>query len=267
MDRSASGTATASSNSRTGWRRHACATVPTSSAFGRPSSKSWACASATTRSATPGPAPEVPPGKTFRGVLAGIIRDRALANGHERFGALDDDHVLNMQQYNLFPNLTVLVFSDMLQVVRSRPGATHEDAYMDAFSFELPPRGASATRRKPFDVELDPTGQLPIGLVLNQDVANFERSQRGLRQPGLTHLTVSPTEECRVVNLHRNLEEYLGIPPEVGAHSRISSTAGTSMCRRLTFLHGQGVTKKRVGDRASRAVEAFPASTGSAVGS
>ena len=31
--------------------------------------------------------------------------------------------------------------------------------------------------------------------------------------PGLTHLTVSPTEECRLVNLHRNLEDYLGIAP------------------------------------------------------
>ena len=26
-------------------------------------------------------------------------------------------------------------------------------------------------------------------------------------------LTVSPTEECRIVNLHRNLEDYLNIEP------------------------------------------------------
>jgi hypothetical protein len=30
-----------------------------------------------------------------------------------------------------------------------------------------------------------------------------------MHQPGLTHLTLSPTEECRIVNLHRNLEEFL----------------------------------------------------------
>ena len=29
--------------------------------------------------------------------------------------------------------------------------------------------------------------------------------------PLFTHLTVSPTEECRIVNLHRNLEEYLEV--------------------------------------------------------
>ena len=34
-----------------------------------------------------------------------------------------------------------------------------------------------------------------------------------MHQPGLTHLTVSPTEERRIVNLHRNLEEVLDISP------------------------------------------------------
>ena len=38
------------------------------------------------------------------------------------------------------------------------------------------------------------------------------RIQRGLHQPGFTHLTLSG-EECRIVNLHRNLEDYLGITP------------------------------------------------------
>ena len=66
-------------------------------------------------------------------------------------------------------------------------------------------------------MELDPAGELPLGIVLNQDLANFEGSQRGMHQPGLTHLTVSPTEERRIVNLHRNLEEFLDIhPTELG---------------------------------------------------
>ena len=66
---------------------------------------------------------------------------------------------------------------------------------------------------KPIDVELAPDEGLPIGLVLQQDFGNFARSQRGLHQPGLTHLTVSETEECRIVNMHKNLEEYLDITP------------------------------------------------------
>ena len=95
---------------------------------------------------------------------------------------------------------------------RARPGASHLDAYMDAMSFDRRPPTATE-RTKPFDVELDPGGELPLGLVLNQDHGNFERSQKGLHQPGLHHLVVSQDEECRIVNLHRNLEQFLGITP------------------------------------------------------
>jgi hypothetical protein len=35
--------------------------------------------------------------------------------------------------------------------------------------------------------------------------------QRGLHQPGFTHLTLS-NEERRVINLHRHLERYLDLP-------------------------------------------------------
>ena len=32
-----------------------------------------------------------------------------------------------------------------------------------------------------------------------------------MHQPGLTHFTVSETAERRIVNLHRNLDRYLGV--------------------------------------------------------
>jgi choline monooxygenase len=160
-----------------------------------------------------GPAPAVRKGETMRDAIAGIVRERGLAAGHEWFASLDAAHLLDMSQYNLFPNVTVLVFADMLQLVRARPGATPDDAFMDAFSFERVAPANLRPRTKPFDVQLSPDQELPIGLILNQDFANFGRSQRGLHQPGFTHLTVSPTEECRIVNLHKNLEEFLGIQP------------------------------------------------------
>ena len=51
-----------------------------------------------------------------------------------------------------------------------------------------------------------------LGLVFNQDIANLRHVQRGLHQPGFTHLTLSQ-EERRITSLHRNLERYLGISP------------------------------------------------------
>jgi choline monooxygenase len=160
-----------------------------------------------------GPAPEVPPDGTIRSVIAGIVRDRGIEAGHGWFATLDDGRLLDMSQYNLFPNVTVLVFADMLQVVRARPGATPDDAYMDAFSFDRVAPDDPRPRSKPFDIDLPPDQELPIGLILNQDYANFRRSQRGLHQPGFTELLVSPSEECRIVNMHENLERYLGISP------------------------------------------------------
>jgi len=157
-----------------------------------------------------GPAPEVPEGSTIREQIARIIRERGVASGHDFMADLTLDQTTNMSQYNLFPNITVLVFSDMLICVRSRPAATHEDAFMDIYAFERHPPTDPSPLVKPVDVELPAGADAPIGLVLGQDLANFARSQKGLNQPGLTHLTISPTEECRIVNLHRNLERYLG---------------------------------------------------------
>jgi nitrite reductase/ring-hydroxylating ferredoxin subunit len=160
----------------------------------------------------PGPAPAVPGDRSLRAVLAEMVRDTAGAGGLD-YGRFSDDQVLDMHQYNLFPNITVLVMADLFTVVRSRPGATPDDAWMDVFNFARhapsDPSPRSAPPRYDIPAGVDP----PLGLVLGQDARNFAAVQRGLHQPGLTHLAVSPTEECRVVNLHRNLEEHLGIVP------------------------------------------------------
>jgi hypothetical protein len=87
---------------------------------------------------------------------------------------------------------------------------------MDMFAFtrvQSADTPSEVPRTKPVDMELPADAEPPFGLVINQDVRNFARTQRGLHQPGLTHLTVSPTEECRLVNLHRTLEEFMGIGP------------------------------------------------------
>jgi nitrite reductase/ring-hydroxylating ferredoxin subunit len=161
--------------------------------------------------ASAGPVPPVPSGQSLRNVLAERVRDTGRAKGLD-FSPFSDDQVMSMQQYNLFPNITVLVFPDLLSVIRARPGASADEAVMDAFAFERVPPGHPAPRRQPIEVTVPADSDPPLGLVLSQDVANFARTQRGLHQPGFTHLTLSG-EECRIVNLHRNLERYLGISP------------------------------------------------------
>jgi choline monooxygenase len=153
------------------------------------------------------PVPEVPDGQTLRDVLAGMVVDLGTTNGLDLSG-FTVDQLMSMEQYNLFPNITVLVFPDIVSVIRARPGPTVDDAVMDAFALHRRPPGAP--HAKPTDIELPTDAELPFGLVLNQDVRNFERAHRGMHQPGFTHLTLS-NEECRIANLHRQLERFLDL--------------------------------------------------------
>ncbi len=155
-----------------------------------------------------GPAPTVPPGRTLRDVLADGIRDHMAARGVD-LASLATAQVLDMRQYNLFPNATIVAFPDLLQVVKSRPGDTPDECVMDVLVFER--RAPGTVRVPPPRLTVEP-GTVDFGLVIDQDVEALGRVQRGLHQPGLTELVLSG-EECRIVNLHRNLEAYLGIEP------------------------------------------------------
>jgi len=157
--------------------------------------------------ADPGPAPAVPEGSTLMSVIAEKVRAFQATQGVD-LTRFDDEQIMNIQQYNLFPNMTLLVYADLVQVLRARPGATPDDALLDGFFFDRHPTGDPAPRVKPLDVRLAPE-DADFGLVLNQDFALLQRAQRGLHQPGLTHLTLS-ADECRVINFHRNLERVVG---------------------------------------------------------
>lgn len=160
--------------------------------------------------ADPGPAPSIPEGSTLQAVIAERVRTFQAEQGID-LGGFADDEIMHLQQYNLFPNMTLLVYADLVQVLRARPGATPDDAVLDGFFFERRPADDPTPRAKPMDVTLAP-GEADFGMVLNQDFAVLQRAQRGLHQPGMTHLRLS-AEECRIVNFHRNLERTLGVDP------------------------------------------------------
>ena len=86
---------------------------------------------------------------------------------------------------------------------RSRPRRTGDDV-VDAHA------GRCRRAVTPADVRLT-ADQAEPGLVLTQDISVLAGLQRGLHQPGLTHLTLS-AEERRVINMHRNLDRYLDLP-------------------------------------------------------
>lgn len=149
------------------------------------------------------PMPEVPEGKTVQDLIAdGIVAHNA-AKGVD-ISMYDPVRLTAMSQYNLFPNTTVLVMPDMISALSARPGLTPDDCQFVMMTLWRAAPGSPRT--VPFTAEIPPDTNL--GLVMNQDVGIMKTAQRGLHQPGLKHLTLS-AEECRVINFHRNLEEWL----------------------------------------------------------
>jgi choline monooxygenase len=157
----------------------------------------------------PCPVPPVPPGATVADVIAEGIRRHHGADGVDLSG-FGTSQMLGLNQYNLFPNSTVLVAPDLMTVLSGRPGPTPDSGQMVAINFKRAAR-ADGPRSRPIDVTLPPGGA-DFGTVLNQDVAVLPQVQRGMHQPGFTHLALS-SEECRLINTHRNLERYLDIYP------------------------------------------------------
>jgi hypothetical protein len=109
----------------------------------------------------------------------------------------------------VFPNITVLLHPDLLSVLRTRPGATPDECWLDIFNFDR--AGASAPRQKPMKMEV-PLDTMAFGTVFNQDFDMLRTAQRGLHQPGFSRITLSQ-EESRILNNQLALERYLGISP------------------------------------------------------
>jgi hypothetical protein len=154
------------------------------------------------------PMPALADGEAVRDRMAEILRRHQAQFGADMSG-FDTEQVMNLTQYNLFPNATVLLWGEMINVILSRPGPTPDEAEM--VTFLLLRHSADAPRSQPVEVQVDDGADL--GWVLSQDTSVLETMQRGLHQPGFTHLTLS-SEECRIINMHRNLERVLGIGPD-----------------------------------------------------
>ncbi|MDA8045207.1 MAG: aromatic ring-hydroxylating dioxygenase subunit alpha [Actinomycetota bacterium] len=155
--------------------------------------------------------PPVPEGATVQDVIADRIKAAQASAGVdlERFTT---EGILRLAQYNLFPNATLLVWADMVNLLVARPGPTADTGELVSCVFARMPDPGSE-RRPPLDLVRPP--EADFGLVLNADVSVLLTMQRGLSQPGFEEVVLS-AEECRIVNFHRNLERQLGLLAEGG---------------------------------------------------
>ena len=157
----------------------------------------------------PCPAPDVPDGQTLQDVIAQKIRDHQDRLGVDLSG-YDTAQITHLSQYNLFPNTTVLVSADLFTVMTARPGPSPDEAELAVIQLSRMP-SADAAASSPVHVTV-PLDEADFGFVLNQDLSVIRTMQTGLHQPGCTHVLLS-AEECRIINMNRHLERYLGLDP------------------------------------------------------
>jgi choline monooxygenase len=153
------------------------------------------------------PFPGNQPDHSVMDVIADRTRAFAASRGVDLSWASTDE-MMRLHQYNVFPNMTLLANADHLTVMTSHPGPDPDHGEFVMLLWTRMPPGAP--RIKPADVRMTANEAEP-GLVMTQDINVLAGLQRGLHQPGLTHLTLS-NEERRVINMHRNLERYLQLP-------------------------------------------------------
>jgi len=162
--------------------------------------------------------PTLAPGQAVQDLVADKIREHWWSRGVDLSG-YSVRQLLRMSQYNLFPNSTFRVNADLYSVLSARPGPAVDQAEFVMYYFE---RATSpvAPRSRPVDVTV-PMEQVQFGFVISADVRVMAGIQLGLQQPALSEIVLS-REECRIINMHRHLERFLGLEP--GGRLAASST-------------------------------------------
>ena len=111
----------------------------------------------------------------------------------------------------IFPNYFVLPQYGNALIYRSRPnGMDPESCLFELWSVSIPPSGEESVRPAPlgpfgpYDTTAWPT--IPL-----QDFSNIERQQRGIHTLGFDSMRLSQRYEGGIVNMHRELDRYLGV--------------------------------------------------------
>uniref|UniRef100_UPI0005B2CA64 SRPBCC family protein n=1 Tax=Methylobacterium sp. B34 TaxID=95563 RepID=UPI0005B2CA64 len=117
--------------------------------------------------------------------------------------------------WSIFPNCVTLPWFDGAVWYRARPNGEDPDSCIfDIWSLKryAPGKEPPLERRILTDIE----GQ-SFGLIVDQDLANMKRVQRGMKSRAFSHALANPVQEVAISNLHRELERYvLGAPRDSG---------------------------------------------------
>jgi phenylpropionate dioxygenase-like ring-hydroxylating dioxygenase large terminal subunit len=159
--------------------------------------------------------PRVPEGGRARGVLAEYQRKQYAARTGRDFGGFSDAEMLDTLEYHVFPNFAPWGGFGTNLVYRVRPNGFDPHSCL----FEVMVTAPDPAGERPRDAELAivpedaswmvAPGMSGLGTVLDEDVANLERVQKGLQSDGYQQMHFSRYQERLIRNLHDHVDAYI----------------------------------------------------------
>jgi len=122
-----------------------------------------------------------------------------------------DDQLTSADDVFFFPNMVGPIYPGSAIIFRVRPnGLDPDSAIKDTWFLEWP-RDGTARRRVQRRFYADWT-ERDWGLITNQDYANMEHVQVGLKSRGGQGLRLNRRQEANVLHMHRMIDRYLCDP-------------------------------------------------------
>jgi phenylpropionate dioxygenase-like ring-hydroxylating dioxygenase large terminal subunit len=160
--------------------------------------------------------PKLKPGEKARPALAEFNR-QALSQLHRTdLSSLSDSEVMDQNQYNVFPNFTLWPAMISPLCYRFRPFGNDPNKAIFEVWFLYPrpqygeaPKVASERRLAEGDKWASVAELGGYGPIIDQDMPNLSRIQKGLRATTKPGVTLANYQEVRIRHFHRTLEEYI----------------------------------------------------------
>jgi phenylpropionate dioxygenase-like ring-hydroxylating dioxygenase large terminal subunit len=145
----------------------------------------------------------LPTDTTPRDLYITMVRAVAAAKGHD-YSGLSWGQTIDDWHYFIFPNVILNIQAGAFLFVRVRPDQKdHESCLFDVGRFVWPTEPTRPSRHQIVD-----TATTSFGPVLDQDIENIPRVQRGLHARALKDITVG-SHETRIVHFHKMIERYI----------------------------------------------------------
>lgn len=160
--------------------------------------------------------PKLKPGERARPILVEFFRKALAAQFGVDLSKTPDSMLIDQVQYNIFPNFTIWPALASPLCYRFRPFGNDPDRCIFEIWFLHPRPDDGSPREVAKEHRLDPDEawssrpELSVyGPIVDQDVPNLRRLQRGLKATRKPGVTLGNYQEVRIRRFHKVLEEYL----------------------------------------------------------